>query len=299
MHLAYLAFTLKSDNTPWWVLVIAALVIGGIAWGIFVTFIGSRETKIRGPALTGTARVVSVRTLGAVGDPQQGGQRAVGRVHLRVEVPGREPYDATARQNFRPWAYDSIQVGRTVAVQVDSTNPQKVRIDLSRPITEWQVQSPSAPTEFVTNIADQIKAAVEEQFEQPTTSGSFGTPPTVAEVADAYKQTPAGVGQFASGADLLASGQRVQGVLRSFAATGTTLRSLGRTSGRPELLDAPQYVLQVELRFPNLAPVQAQNTQSVPLAQVPTLAIGLELACAVDPADPSHRFVIDWSDIAR
>lgn len=148
------------------------------------------------PALTGTAQILSVRTLGAVGDPQQGRQRAVGRIHLRVQVPGREPYDATARQNFRPWAYDSIQVGRTVAVQVDSTNPQKVRIDLSRPTTEWQMQSPAAPTEFVTNLADQIKAAVEEQFEQT---------PTVAQVADAYKQTPAAAGPFASGADLLAA----------------------------------------------------------------------------------------------
>ena len=293
-----MAITLKSDNTPWWVLAIAAFVIGAIAWGIWVTFIGSRETKIRGPALTGTARVLSVKTRGAVGDPLQGAQRAVGRIRLRVEVPGREPYEATARQNFRPWVYGSIQIGRTVAVLVDSINPQRVRIDLSQPITQWEVQSPGAPPEVVIKLADQLKAAVEDQFKQPSTPGSFGAPPTVAEVADAYKQTPGGVGQFASGADLLASGQRVRGVLKSFAATGTTLRSLGRTSGRPELLDAPQYVLQVDLRFPNLAPVQAQNTQSVPLAQVPNLAIGLELACAVDPADPSHRFVVDWGATA-
>jgi hypothetical protein len=34
--------------------------------------------------------------------------------------------------------------------------------------------------------------------------------------------------------------------------------------------------------------------QLVPLAQVPNLAIGLRLNCAVDPADPSRRFVVDW-----
>lgn len=49
MTQVYLAITLMDGSTPWWQLVIAALVIGGTAWGIFVTFIGSRETKIRGP----------------------------------------------------------------------------------------------------------------------------------------------------------------------------------------------------------------------------------------------------------
>jgi hypothetical protein len=33
----------------------------------------------------------------------------------------------------------------------------------------------------------------------------------------------------------------------------------------------------------------------VPLKRVPQLAIGLKLACAVDPADPSRRFVVDWA----
>lgn len=62
----------------------------------------------------------------------------------------------------------------------------------------------------------------------------------------------------------------------------------------PELLDAPQYLLEVELRFPNLAPLTGRSVQPVPIAEVPDLSIGRQLACAVDPADPSHRFVIDW-----
>jgi hypothetical protein len=47
-----------------------------------------------------------------------------------------------------------------------------------------------------------------------------------------------------------------------------------------------------------MTPVQAQNTQPVPLVQVPKLAIGLQLPCAVDPADPTRRFVVDWDGIA-
>jgi hypothetical protein len=292
MNVLHLAIQLKSDNTPWWAVVIVLSVFGLIAYGIFMTFIGSRETKIRGPALTGTARVISVKTRGAVGDPQQGAQRAIARIRLMVEVPGRAPYEATARQNFRPWVFDSIQAGRTVAVLVDSTNPQRVRLDLSQPVTQWQVRGPGAPQEVVAGLTDQIKEALENQFQQPITFGASGSTPTVAQQAEQYRQNPYPV---LSAADLLATGQRVTGVLKSFAPTGTTPRSLGRTPSRPELVDAPHYVLAVDLQFPNMAPVAAQAVQPVPLANVAALAIGLQLACAVDPADPAHRFVVDWN----
>jgi hypothetical protein len=88
-------------------------------------------------------------------------------------------------------------------------------------------------------------------------------------------------------------------VLTSFADTGSTPRSLGKTPSGPEFLDDPLYIFDVDLQFPNLAPVKSQAVQRVPRAQVPNLAIGLELACVVNPADPSHRFVVDWGDIAH
>jgi hypothetical protein len=90
-----------------------------------------------------------------------------------------------------------------------------------------------------------------------------------------------------SGPDLLASGQRVRGILKSFTATGETPRSRGFTPSRPEFLDYPYYALVVELQLPNLAPVVGRNRQPVPLTEVPNLAIGRELNCAVDPADPA------------
>ncbi len=62
----------------------------------------------------------------------------------------------------------------------------------------------------------------------------------------------------------------------------------------PELLDAPQYVIEMELRFPNLVPIVGRSVQSIPEDHVPYLAVGLELPCAVDPSDPAHRFVVDW-----
>lgn len=45
---------------------------------------------------------------------------------------------------------------------------------------------------------------------------------------------------------------------------GTTPRSLGRTPSRTGLLDAAQYLLEVELHFPNLAPLTGRAIQAVP-----------------------------------
>ena len=98
-----------------------------------------------------------------------------------------------------------------------------------------------------------------------------------------------------SDAALLASGERVRGVLKSFRATKDTVRSRGWTPSRPELLDAPIFELKVELELPDRGAVVGHNEQPVPLTAVPNLAIGRELSCAVDPARPAHRFVVDWN----
>jgi hypothetical protein len=240
------------------VIIFLILVFVGVVAG------ARRDPKITGPALTGTAQVLSVEdTLARRGDAS-GQKWYTYLVGLRVEIPGREPYDATVRQLFTMAGIAALQVGRTVPVQVEAANPLNVRVDFGKKITWPATESPAST-------------------------------PTVAEIADAYKHVPGGSRHYQSAADLLASGQRVGGVLKSFADTGETARSLGRTPSGPELLDAPRYILEVELQFPNLAPVQARNVQPVPLAQVPNLAIGRELTCAVDPADPSHRFAVDWA----
>jgi hypothetical protein len=109
----------------------------------------------------------------------------------------------------------------------------------------------------------------------------------------ALGRTASAAGPPISAAELRASGQRVRGVLKSFTPTGETVRSRGATASRPEFLDYPYYALVVELHLPNLAPVVGRNRQPVPLTEVPNLATGKELNCAVDPADPASRFVVD------
>jgi hypothetical protein len=60
-------------------------------------------------------------------------------------------------------------------------------------------------------------------------------------------------------------------------------------------LDYPYYALVVELLLPDRAPVLGRVKQPIPFTEVPNLAIGRELNCAVDLADPSYRFVVLWS----
>ncbi|MDP7723796.1 hypothetical protein [Mycobacterium sp. TY814] len=237
-----------------------------LSWGIpalVLVFIGVslyrlRRPRFTGPALTGVARILSVQSTGTVIN-----DRYVCKINLSVELPGREPYEVTVRQAVHPIQMPSVQPGLVVSVEVDSTKPDKVRID------------PGA----------RVHGAAQ--------------PPSTAALAAAYNEHKqrhgAASGQWASAAQLLASGRRVPGVLRSFASTGNTLRSLGReATAMPELLDAPQYVIEMELRFPNLAPIVGRSVQSIPDDHVPSLAVGLELPCAVDPSDPARRFVVDW-----
>jgi hypothetical protein len=291
MSITDLAASYTTD-APWWAIVLfaAATVVPAVVipWGLYMMFIGSRETKIRGQALAGTARILAVKQRGTVGNRVS--PHVVCRIRLSVEIPGREPYEATARQNFTPWAMDMVvHTGKTVAVQVDAGDPQRVRIDMSRPAT------PSAMTATPSSVNVTVnKSSWPLQTEWSGSSLPEGIPDQVKSILqEAFKQT-AGTGPVVSAADLLATGQRVPAVLRSFAPTGTTARSLGRTPSRPELIDAPHYLLEVEFRFAQLNSMTGRTVQAVPVTEVPKLAIGLPLTCAVDPADPSNRFVVDW-----
>ena len=112
-----------------WVALGYVLTVGPLGqWGYLE--IKYRETKVRGPALLGTAEVLSVKVgpwvIGKSG-------RRPCRLELRVQIPGRETYEVTIRQNLENLTLkSSVQPGRTVAVQVEEAEPQHVRVDLSR-----------------------------------------------------------------------------------------------------------------------------------------------------------------------
>jgi hypothetical protein len=266
MIVATLADGSALTNAAVGILVIALTLAGpGIALAVWWMF---RKPKFRGPALSGTAQVVSLRRIGSMAVNSLVPQ-IMCRIGLRVDVLGHEPYEVKIWKGWAPWAMEAIQPGRTVQVEVDSADPKKVRIGAGRPSTphpgSFNAGSFNVNVSAQGNPADLLTARI-------------------------------GAGAVRSAADLLATGQRVSGALKSFAPTGTTPRSLGRTPSKPELADAPHYQLVIELHFPNLAPIDARTVQPVPLDQVPNLAIGLPLPCAVDPANP-QACVVDWDAI--
>jgi hypothetical protein len=88
-----------------------------------------RNPRIRGPALMGTGRILSVEQIG-------GGDHSVAlRIELRVEVGGRQPYDVTVKREVEHIHLARVQTGATFPVRVDETNPQKTGIDFSQSIT--------------------------------------------------------------------------------------------------------------------------------------------------------------------
>jgi hypothetical protein len=241
---------------------ILMLTLMGSSIGIPLTFWWMfRQPKFRGSAVAATAQVVSLRRIGSMAINSLVPQ-VMCRIGLRVQLPGSEPYDVKIWKGWAPWSMDAIQPGRTVSVEVDSADPKKVRIGSPTASRTW---SSSVNQSTAGDLAGQVRARIS-------------------------------AGPVRSAADLLASGQRVTGALKSFAPTGTTPHSLGRTPSKPELLDAPHYQLVIELHFPNLAPIDSRTVQPVPVDQVPNLAIGLALPCAVDPGNP-QACVVDWDAI--
>src|ERR1700730_13201871 len=119
MNVAYLASGLTG--------LIPILAIG------FVFYMRRRYSapKFNGPALTGTAQILSLKTT-ASSEGNSGVPMQLCRLGVRVEVPGRGPYEVTVRHSFAPWAMPAV--GSTVAVEVDSTDPSKVRLRVTGPM---------------------------------------------------------------------------------------------------------------------------------------------------------------------
>jgi hypothetical protein len=278
-------------SVPSWVVITVVFMAVMIGTPMLVRQI----RKVRGPVVAGWARVQSLRQFGSVAN--NGPARMICRLRLTIEIPGREPYDVTRWKNIAPWDLGGYAPGSTVPVEVSETNPKKLRFGHSAG-SPFVGGGPVRSTRTVYNLPPKITING-----VPATGDDLSALPNVLGIVDALQQAgaPQNVADLfagnavASAADLLATGQRVTGVLTSFAPTGTTPRSLGRTPSSPDLIDAPHYRVGIEFHFPNLAPVEGQAILAVPQAWVPSLAIGRQLPCAVDPANPARRFAVDWA----
>jgi len=117
-------FGYPAIGIPVGILLICALIV------VVVRIVRRRQASKR---MAGTAQVLSVETMTTTGGPVPS---YTCRIALRVEIPGRPPYEATSSNGdfMTPVEIAAMQPGKTVAVQIDSTDPQDVWIDFS-PIT--------------------------------------------------------------------------------------------------------------------------------------------------------------------
>jgi hypothetical protein len=255
------------------------IVIGSIAFSAIIAFVVLKQAGVLGPrkkvlatGTPGTAEILGVTPTGTVINEIN----YVCRFQLRVLLPGAAPYDVETKDTVPITAMGAIVPGAVVAVRADPSDRTKVFIDFA--------------------------AGVQAGQAAPGMAGSAGptAPPSTAALATAlHNPSVMATTTNGSAADLLRTGQPAQGYLRSFADTGQTPRMLGRRVA-PDALDDPLFVLEVELRFgPGASPILGTVIHRVPRAIAPTLFVGMPLACAVDPGNPTRNFAVDFTAITQ
>lgn len=225
-----------------------------------VGVLGPRK-KVLSNGTPGTATILGVTPTGTVVNEIN----YVCRLQLRVRIPGQPEFDVETKETVPITAMGMLTVGSVVSVRVDPADRTKTFVD--------------------------FRAGVQPAGMMPAMA-----PPSAAAVAAAVADPSVAAGvPSGSAADLLARGQRATGVLKSFADTGQTPRSLGRPA-QPGGEDDPIFVLTVDLYFASgSAPIEGMVMHRVPRNMVPYLRIGMNLACAVDPGNPSRSFAVDWA----
>lgn len=239
--------------------IVPIVVLVAVLRGTGVT--GPRK-RVLASGVAGQATLLGVQPTGTVINEIN----YVCKLQLRVQVPGRDTYDVETKETVAITSMGALVPGTVLAVKVDANDPTKVFID-------WQ-----------SGIVPAGAAAAPQ------------LPPSASELASAlHDRSTAAHVPTGSAAELLRTGQPATGVLKSYADTGNTSRSLGH-SVAPENMDDPLYVLTVDLQFgAGMAPMEGTVVHRVPQAVVPLLRIGMPLRCAVDPGNPTRRFTVDWA----
>jgi hypothetical protein len=243
------------------------IVAASIVFSVGIAAVVLKQAGVFGPrkkvlasGVAGQATIMGVSPTGTVINEIN----YVCKFKLRVSVPGRDTYDVETKETVAITSMGALVPGTQVSVKVDQQDPTRVFIDWSAgivPAGAAAAQAPASTGDLANALHDRSAAA----------------------------NIPQG-----SAADLLRTGQPATGVLKSFADTGNTPRSLGHAVA-PESMDDPLYVMTVDLQFaPGTPPIEGTVVHRVPRAIAPSLRIGMALNCAVDPGNPTRRFAINW-----
>jgi hypothetical protein len=270
-----------------------------------------------GAGLPGQATVLGMQETGVTMTGFGAGpEAAMLGFELLVQLPGRDPYQVSIKQQVPRMLLGAVLPGSVVSVAADPNDLSKVRIDFTtapRPAAMGGVGGvipgvaggmPGAAPGYVAPMAQPGMAQPgmpqpgmpqpempQPGMAQPGMAQPGMAQPGMARPGMAQPQTViTGTG---SAADLLATGQRGTASVTMYQPLGTP-RSLGVTPSNPAYLDDPVYMFVLTVQLPGQQPFQAQMGHRVPPQLESTLRQGMTLNVAIDPANPTQSVAIDW-----
>jgi hypothetical protein len=166
--------------------------------------------------------------------------------------------------------------------------------EVSKKQTVSRVAIPRAGDAFVVRYDpddhDNWDIAGAAQVADTADGGQLLQDASAGQIAAAATAAPGDV-QRGSAAELLATGQRMTAIVREFSPTGQSVGDVD--PAKPDPGD-PLYVFKVEMPTGGGTPIEATFIHRVPESKVATLALGEQLAAAVNPANPTREVAIDW-----
>ena len=263
-----------------------------------------------------------IKAEGVVVASRDTGSKALGtwRQEYVIEVhpQGGEPFRATIKWPLVDQGFWPPSDGETISIEYDPKS-HELHWDRSDPRTNLLAKTPDA-----------VKSRQDQAFAEALRGGSPATPdPDLQELMDlqvgaaaqvpddglqgldfqfdasgrpAAGQVNAVVGAVASGQmrtirgkadEILATGTHGTAVITTASPLGKTVRDINPNAD-PSRLNDPMWLFTVEVSLAGENPFPAVFGHRVPLAKLATVAPGVRLAVAVNPANRNNEVAIDW-----
>jgi hypothetical protein len=222
--------------------------------------------------VVGWALVVSVEGVLPTANP------VMFRGELVVSADGVSKTTVDHKERYWRKGRESITViwpsaGDTVPVIVDRADPTRLRLD-------WDQIRETAKAAQSEARHDAEQRLLREAYGRPTAERDTDSGPAKLDHA-----------QILAAAELLATGQRMTGIVREFAPTGKTAGETDPAAANP---NDPLYAFTLELPLEGATPVIAAFVTRVPAGKTDQLGLGKRMNVAVNPGNPTREVAIDW-----
>jgi hypothetical protein len=215
-----------------------------------------------------------------VTSPSTGPDAPVYKLGLLVTPPGGGvPYAAESKQAVPRLFIPMTLPGARIGVLVDPNNPAHVSPD-------WQNFNVGAGAG---SVGQSGQGGMDLNFDA---SGR----PDLGQVAALAGAVHSGTlpTHRGSAAELLATGTHGTATITSAMPLGKTVKDINPAAD-PATLNDPVWVLTVEVQLAGQAPFPAVFGHRIPLDKLGSVAPGVGLSVAVNPANPTQEVAIDWT----